>query len=253
MSALFRTAPRIDSETVGHGAKRTLHDVGGRPSPFNNKHICVDEFSCRTNVNDRRKRGKINNNKLILSFAIRRRPASIRRWRERRADQEARVCGIAGRNAIWVDGSFQTTLLKRCPPISEFNNSTSRVRGDRARQRWISEIAINKDDGSAIVCDQLCDRQRDSRFSFVWSRGGDPNDPGRPGPVLQVDRQFDRSYALRESRKRMIDDCPTDSTVSSHEGSRWQRRSAAFFARHLIRLPVRTFGRRPIHAMRNRD
>ena len=30
--------------------KCTLHDVDGCSPPFNNKHICVDKFSCRRNI-----------------------------------------------------------------------------------------------------------------------------------------------------------------------------------------------------------
>ena len=63
-------------------------------------------------------------------------------------------------------------VLERCSPKSEFDNSTICAWGHGARQRRISEVTVNKDDGSAVSCDQLGDRQRDSRLSLVWSRGG---------------------------------------------------------------------------------
>jgi len=49
----------------------------------------------------------------------------------------------------WI---LPNNVLKRRPPVSEFNNSTGGVRRQSARQGWTSEIAINDNDGRTIPC-----------------------------------------------------------------------------------------------------
>ena len=89
MSALFRTAPRINSETSGAARSARCTIVNGCPPPFNNKHICVDKFSCRANVNDGRKGRKIHNNKLILLPQFVEDPTQFGAGENEKVDQEA--------------------------------------------------------------------------------------------------------------------------------------------------------------------
>ena len=197
ISALFKTAPRIDSETSGAARRaRCTTSAGVRPHSITSTYASTSSVVAQTSTTGARgERSTItnwyrfrNSSKTRTQFIAGENGRRIRRPRVGNRREERHL----GRLIL------PNNLLNRRLPKNEFDNSTRCFWSHGARQRWVSEVTVNKHDGSAIARNQLGERQRDSRFSLVWSCGSDPNDPSRPRLVLQIDRQFHRAHALRE-------------------------------------------------------
>ena len=79
-----------------------LHSVYGRVPPLYDKHIGVNKFSGRTDINNPGKRRKIHHNKFVLLSQL---VEDLLQFPLERMEggSGGPVLRIAGTNAIWVD------------------------------------------------------------------------------------------------------------------------------------------------------